>query len=173
MRDIQLFIKPLCIILCLGLFLSCTNNNRNGDKGYIQFPEELIQINSKDSLIKFDHKDKLIVVLVNGECQACYSEIYRWEKLITDNPNIFTGIPIHFILHGQNFKIPKRMLNKPGLQNFTFWLDNMNHFITKNKIKPDPFFNTFLIDQNNRIEIRGNPVYSSEILSHYEAILYN
>ena len=40
-----------------------------------------------------------------------------------------------------------------------------------NKFNDDPMFQTFLLDQNNKILLIGNPIYNAEIKTLYQNIL--
>ena len=111
-----------------------------------------------------------IIVLVNGGCSSCHSEIWLWQNLVSKNDEM-KKVPIAFIIFGNNFNPNNRLMNSKKLRQFFFFRDTDSKILKGNGIKPDKFFNSFLIDGENRIIIPGNPTLSNSMLANYKAAI--
>ena len=123
---------------------------------------------SFDTLI---HNNSLkISVLINGSCNSCHSEIWLWQNLVSKNVEL-KKVPIAFIIFGNNFNPSYRLMSSKRLQQFFFFRDTESKILVENMIKPDKFFNSFLIDGKNKIIIPGNPTSSNSMLENYKTAI--
>lgn len=57
------------------------------------------------------------------------------------------------------------------LTKFNFYLDKKGKIIKLNRIKPDNFFSVYLLSENNKILIPGNPVFSEKLTNDYIRVI--
>lgn len=170
-KHIALVSFTIILYLCITGTYSCSNKS---NAGVISIPSSLkhidITTSKEDNLVTIGEAKK-IFVLISGSCTACYSDFFNWDKLVDANTELFKEIPIYFIIYGKSFNVPERVLRKASFSRFTFLRDETNSFIKENRLQPDFIFNSFLVDEHNKIIIPGNPTRSEEILKQYIALL--
>ena len=170
MRRLPIVLNVL--LLSLALFSSCRSRTHEV-KTHLNLPDNLKGMEygkqlSTESLSLF--APLKIIVLVNGGCSSCHSEIWLWENLVSKNDEL-KKVPIAFIIFGNNFNPSNRLMNSKRLQQFFFFRDSKSKILEENRIKPDKFFNSFLIDGENKIVIPGNPTSSKNMLEKYKAAI--
>jgi len=170
MRRLPIVLNVL--LLSIALFSSCRSRTYEV-KTHLNLPDNLKameygnQISTESLSLIAPLK---IIVLVNGGCSSCHSEIWLWENLVSKNDEL-KKVPIAFIIFGNNFNPSNRLMNSKRLQEFFFFRDIDSKILEENGIKPDKFFNSFLIDEENKIIIPGNPTTSNSMLANYKAAI--
>lgn len=135
----------------------------------IIFPESLV-LYANDSTNEFDKdyflKNRIkIVSIIDGDCGVCLDELGKWEKLIMNN--LFPKASYVFIIKSFNqFETFKYLVDDNLF--YPLFLDVNNDFFNGNRIPQDKRYQTFLLDETNKIRLVGNPVYSKEIEKFYK-----
>ena len=152
--------------------MSCNSASERHDNNYFKFSKSLktIDYGTRTSAQEFKTEAcNKLVVLINADCSLCYSEIWQWEKLVRKH-EFLQKVPLAFIIYGETFKPNLRLMKGSGMLRLTFLRDSLSSTLKGNSLERDKFFNSFLLDKNNRIVIRGNPTLSEKVLHNY--ILY-
>jgi hypothetical protein len=168
-------IDHLPLIVGFIVIIGCQDRRepKNMSDGYFRLPSTIRTIDKGARLPVEDFvgaRQTKIVVLVNTNCSLCLSEIWQWERLVSKYDE-FRGIPIAFIIYGKTSLGNSRLLNNPHFGSFTFFRDSLSAILGANNLKADRFFNTFLLNSENRIIIPGNPNLSDQTLNNLIAYL--
>lgn len=108
---------------------------------------------------KYENKKRIICYLSN-ECNLCIEELIYWKSIIEECERYH--VDISFYIKIEDWDHINRLLKA---WNFThpIKIDSNGEFEKLNSYVYDPSFNTFLIDENNKVILFGNPVKSERI----------
>jgi hypothetical protein len=170
--------------LGLLLFYACNGNRRpQADNpvsrfigSEIQF-DGLLSFNMPDgetlaSMLK-DAQNSIIVYIDSSSCEDCSIsralnirgfELELKQKLIGD-------IPFLFIFNTQDIWTLEKRLHDFGFYHYYF-VDYESTFLRKNKIPADKRFHTFLLDENNKVVLVGNPSTNQKVRDLYNKVLH-
>jgi len=164
--------KQLCGILCiLFLFTSCDKNK--------EFKDLLTQIQEKEIILPIDSMAcignveqqihfpyKIVVYTDSTECSSCLiSSLDQWNPLLDKLENYGGKVGLYFIFNPAHkdmdaVKYSVKAMNASGL----LYMDTLDLFLHRNAFIPkDAAMHTFLLDDNNKILLVGNPLYNKEI----------
>ena len=130
------------------------------------------KIMGEDTIIPhiLDHKYKILTYIDTTGCTACRLKLFDWKLFIKELNTFSEDIAFLFVIHSKNYQEFEdiQKANKfiyPVFYDYNANLKNINNFPN------DPNFQTFLLDQNNKVLIIGNPVTNNNIRQLYEYIL--
>lgn len=113
-------------------------------------------------------KDKKIVTRFEGDCPSCVASITAWEKIhdaITEKNSNIKFIFYVEIIREETYKELKRKLNFADYVIF----DQKGSFFKYNLLQ-FPYGledQTFLLDEDNKIVLFGNPAVKPELINKY------
>lgn len=115
-------------------------------------------------------KNKKVVTFIDGTCSSCVNDIKVWNKFLdkvskisekdkplikivvsTNNPEFFTNVVM------SDLDVPSEMI----------CFDKANSFYLKNNIIDDKNFQTFLLNEENRVILTGNPAKDYKVNEMY------
>ena len=158
------------LILCLGLaIISC---------GRMKDVRQLQRMYGKEidlSILSLSSQSlrgpKIIVFYGRDECSQCQlGQISDWNEIILQLDSTRLSVPIYFIIAPSEKDISKirRMVEDLKLHHYQIKIDSTNQFIRQNVIIPsDALFHTFLLDEQNRIIVVGNPLFNDKLWNLY------
>ena len=125
----------------------------------IIFPEEI----SKQIPMQY----KILNYIDTNGCSMCRLKLYEWKLLKEELDSLHMSLPIIFIAHLENYKALTAMqkINKfpiPIIRDTSGYMIEQNHFPS------NPLLQTFLLDENNRVLIIGNPIHNRQIWELYK-----
>ncbi len=173
--------RKISFFLCL-LLISCHQTTVSENEQYInkvlgtqiKLPKERdVEIKSITNHInngcELNHKNKKkIICYLSNECNICIEELIYWKSIIEECEKYH--VDISFYIKIKDWDHINRLLKA---WNFThpIKIDSNGEFEKLNSYVYDPSFNTFLVDENNKIILFGNPVKSERIkVMFYEFI---
>lgn len=130
----------------------------------IIFPESLKQ--NKNSVSIFDLKRNKIVSYLDGNCPSCLYELIQWDSLKNDFDSIQLMNSIVFIIYTEDQKNLHYYIESNNIC-FSFFEDDSNAFYSTNKIPKNRLFHTFLLDEENKVKLIGNPLYNKRLMGIY------
>lgn len=165
--------KYICIILLL-IILGCKNKGRKEEllefySKTIQLPDlNYYNLNGIDT-INVDimkSKLKLIIYFDSINCTSCYiSKLIYWKPFIEYSCSLRDELSLVFVLFPPNseketikFKLMSYPIDYPVLIDKNGDFEKLNPHLPKNKA-----MHTFLLDENNKVILVGNPLYNKEI----------
>jgi len=172
----------LFLLAALIVFISC-ETRRNGDKDKdklkqalsmwigkeIFLPKDLeIKAREKDTICNdiFSKKFKVLIYVDSIGCTACKFKLFEWGEIIKKVLKNNSNVSFLFYVHSNDYvKLEEfTQINKfiyPIIYDKADKLNRLNHL-------PDNLrFHTFLLNQNNKIVLVGNPVGNPKLLDLY------
>jgi hypothetical protein len=105
------------------------------------------------------------VVYIDATCFTCAEDLISWSKIIKDiEQDKFDYL---FYLHTNELEVLEPYIKRWGFY-LPFIIDTENTFFYENKINIEKLFQAMLIDENNKVLLIGNPVYSEDMLTLYK-----
>jgi len=136
--------------------------NLAGNKLYLPGIDTLNVLND----LKYNHY-LVIVSFIDGNCGVCIWDLSEWKRLIDDFKR-YKDLSYLFYVNSIDYdsflNYEKREINFP----LPLINDEENAFIKKNKLSSNKLYQTFLIDENNKVILVGNPLLSKEIKKLYQ-----
>lgn len=105
-----------------------------------------------------------IATYINGSCPQCLFELEEWKRIIEDQA--FKEVSFHFYIKTTNINQMISILKEISFDYPTI-IDTSNQFFILNKLSEDKNLQTFLLNENNKIVIVGNPIYGEQIKDFY------
>lgn len=176
----------ICILVTIFLLIvfSCKENTSNEIISIVEkwnnreiiYPHHVsFTILGEDTIQAFPvqgNKYSILTYVDSIGCMSCKLQLREWMAFIDElDSQSKSSIPVYFFLRPKN---KKEMINILKRDQFRYpvcideqdSLNALNHF-------PDAIsFNTFLLDQNNRVIAMGNPILNSQIKKLYFSILF-
>ena len=144
-------------------------NNSKLTEQYIQFPDSALILlkNGKKVITKdfFNNLKPKLIHIVNAECTGCLNNIFEWDQFVRNHTRNFT-----IILWIENYPIGNSDILKtlPVNKNIHYYTDYKTIFSQLNNLKSYNLHEkTFLLNANNRIVIKGNPMINKSLLDLY------
>ena len=155
-------------------FTSC-NNSRNEILLIVQewqgkeilFPENIVFTIHGIDTVAYEipiSPHKIVVYIDSVGCMACRFHFDRWNKLIAEIDVLTNAtVPVLFFFHAVanprniSMHLQRDSLNVPVVFDLQDELNRLNQFPTHHQ------FQTFLLDENNRVVLIGNPINNPAI----------
>ena len=170
--------KLISVICLVSLCLSCTNEyNKDTIANIVQewqgrefkFPrKEVFSTSTEDTRpLNFVNKYKIITYTDSIGCVPCRMQLKQWSRLANTLDSLTTSrvLVIKYVCP-QNITDLKYDLTRDGYRHpvcidLSDSLNKLNHF------PKDDRFRCFLLDENNRVILIGNPVQNPKIKDLY------
>ncbi|MCQ2975509.1 MAG: DUF1573 domain-containing protein [Bacteroidales bacterium] len=172
--ELLISMKLYYFVIFLLLFFGCKNTDIKDNyllfnNKKIIFPSSFIgKSYSNDSIcIDYNKKLKIVNYIDTLGCISCKSQLPLWRNLISFLYNLdSTNISFLFYVHPKTLSDAKVLIGKdkfeyPVIFDLKDSLNKLNHFPS------DERFHCFLLDENNRVILIGNPVQNPKIKELY------
>ena len=176
--------QTLFYILLAVLFVcSCKDNKRKEDATKIvnewigkeiKFPENIpCYVSDRKTLSEFCdenfHKEyKILMYVDSAGCSACRLMLSQWKQLIEEADSLFPG-RVGFLpffqpknIHDINYLFARDGFNYPVFMDFNNKINQLNQFPGATP------YQCFLLDNNNRVLVVGNPSLNLKIWELYK-----
>lgn len=168
------------IILLLALF-SCKNSNKSKiasvlhewDGKEVLFPKcPVFTIQGKDTVsFSTSAKFKILTYIDSAGCLSCKLHLDKWKELINELDSTMPKMPKFLFFFSPEKK--RDLLSILKIEQFLHpicideegTLNSLNHFPT------EMAFQTFLLDENNKVLAIGNPVHNYKVKELYLKII--
>ena len=174
--------KKLYLILLLSYLCSCQEsreeamlrlvNEWNGKE--IKFPSRSVfTIQGKDTVdFKFQDADYKVVTYIDSVgCTSCKLQLPRWKELMAEVDSLTDGnVPFLFYFHPKDMK-ELRYLTRRDAFTYPVCLDGQDELNRLNRFPTDMLFQTFLLDNDNKVVAMGNPVLNPNIKNLYIEVI--
>lgn len=121
-----------------------------------------------DSIVgDFNKHNKMTMVVYSdtSDCSMCYiNHLDQWNELLPLEKK-YKGLRFVFIIEARSNEQKSLLNNLTGCNlNHTIYVDNSYSFRRNNSnIPEDAAFHTFLLDENNKVILVGNPLHNEKI----------
>ncbi|MBR4264588.1 MAG: DUF1573 domain-containing protein [Bacteroidales bacterium] len=116
------------------------------------------EINFVGIPISFNAKYKVVNYVNHFGCTPCRLHQTQWNLLISELDSL-KQVQVVFIVESDSTKL--------GETSLPIYYDSLNVFCTLNHLPEDERFHCFLLDENNRVVLIGNPVQNPKIKDLY------
>lgn len=171
--------KHIYLLVLVVLIMSCSTGVEEKLGGIINstivFHEKDLFCWNSDSvysaLLSADARLTLIVYADSSECTQCYlSQMEHWRKY-TELERTSNGLwRVIFIIEGKYSEIPK-VDGMVGLKHPIYFDQEFSFRHFNPQIPPEHIFHTFLLDDDNKIILVGNPLRNERIESMLDSII--
>jgi hypothetical protein len=128
-----------------------------------------ILINKKLSIPKedpFHSINKKILTFISGDCEKCIYNLREWSILL-DSIKTNNNIKLIVIILTSDIEQFVEKFNQDIPKEIIPYFDVYFKFLTTYNLPDDWALRTFLLDNNNRVLLIGNPIYNSKLKKLY------
>ncbi|WP_281814642.1 DUF1573 domain-containing protein [Parabacteroides goldsteinii] len=173
----------LIILVLLPIFFSCKNEQKEKEKEkqimelvnewqgkQIVFPENSIFTRYLTDTTDYQipqSEYKVLIYVDSIGCTSCKLQLHKWKELIEYTDSVTQNkVPFLFFFHPKDAKEIRYLLKRDGFDR-PICIDLDDRLNKLNKFPADMTFQTFLLDQNNKVAILGNPVHNTAVKELY------
>lgn len=164
----------LCFLVFITFFLFC--NNRKIDSVFSEWMDKEIRMPSNcvwtvlcSDTVEFNITTRLKVLsyIDSIGCLRCKSQFPLWVDFIREVQSICdTATSFCFFIHPNRYFEARNVILKDSFP-YPVCIDLYDSINTLNKFDADERFHCFLLDENNRVLVIGNPVQNPKIKELY------
>lgn len=136
----------------------------------ILFPERMVYSRFLEDTVHFKTQNcklKVLVYVDSTGCTGCKLQLPKWKTFIAQVDSLTESyIPFIFVFQSQDRDYLRTMLKQNNFD-YPVCTDSENKFNGLNHFPNDITFQTFLLDENNRIKVIGNPIHNLSIQELY------
>lgn len=168
------------IIIASLMFYSCqTNKSSTEVQSVIEewigkeivFPQEVPCISmSQDSTIipPASTPYKILVYTDSTGCTSCKLDLCKWNMLIKEVKNDMQNlVSFQFYFHPKDIRELLFLFQRDRFK-YPLYIDNNNLLAKLNKLPSDTRFQTFLLDNNNKVLLIGSPANNPKVWNLYK-----
>lgn len=173
-----LLMRTIFIFVYILLFVSCQNSDKSRiarmidewDGKEIIYPDDLVFTTMGEDTAKWFLKDSRYTIVTYADsigCMGCKLKLPAWKDFISYLDSVSDhAVKVIFILHPRD---EKEMAHLIKYNNFLYpvCLDANDSFNKINKIPSNLAFQTFLLDNKNKVIAIGNPIHNPNVRTLY------
>ncbi len=173
-----LLMRTIFIFVYILLFVSCQNSDKSRiarmidewDGKEIIYPDDLVFTTMGEDTAKWFLKDSRYTIVTYADsigCMGCKLKLPAWKDFISYLDSVSDhAVKVIFILHPRD---EKEMAHLIKYNNFLYpvCLDTNDSFNKINKIPSNLAFQTFLLDNKNKVIAIGNPIHNPNVRTLY------
>ena len=170
--------RTIFIFVYILLFVSCQNSDKSRiarmidewDGKEIIYPDDLVFTTMVEDTAKWFLKDSRYTIVTYADsigCMGCKLKLPAWKDFISYLDSVSDhAVKVIFILHPRD---EKEMAHLIKYNNFLYpvCLDTNDSFNKINKIPSNLAFQTFLLDNKNKVIAIGNPIHNPNVRTLY------
>ena len=175
MRRIFVFNRKIALLAIMLIACSCAKNAqhklshiyRELLNKQILFHEDAAFVNSDLDTIKYslNRKIKIVNYVDSIGCLGCRLRLSDWNTFMDDFKD-YDDLQLITIINPRKISEAQYVIQRDSFW-FPVCIDLENIFFRLNKLPHDNLFHCFLLDENNRIVLIGNPVQNPQIRDLY------
>ena len=167
-KKIDFILVPL-IPLLLNLFSSCGNYKSNDTIQQYVVETLLFPQDMDEGLQKFKNLKKTkIVAYIDGSCLPCLEDLIEWDVFLKNASSRNYTKPIKIFIYSMNSDFLKHVIiEETDFSMDLIYFDRSNSFFNLNNLSNDKDFHAFLIDSQNNIIFKGNPIKNEKFQEMY------
>lgn len=136
----------------------------------VKFPQDITFTKFAIDTISYSYQDfkhKVLVYVDSTGCTPCKLKLDAWKFFIEEMDNLSkNSVGYLFYFADKNPKEIETMLRSENFD-FPVVVDQKNQLNQLNTFSKDENFHHFLLDEQNRVKIVGNPIYNAKIKELY------
>ncbi|WP_291527977.1 DUF1573 domain-containing protein [Bacteroides sp. UBA939] len=125
------------------------------------------------STILLDSEYKILLYVDSAGCMGCKLQLPRWDMMIKEFEYMSLNKPAFLLFFHQKNEKELSLLLKRENFNYPVFIDTKGEMGQLNNFPPQPDFQCFLLDRNNKVLLVGNPVKNIMIKELYVKTILN
>ncbi len=106
---------------------------------------------------------KILIYTDSTGCTSCKLHLYKWNTLIKEAEEELKGLSIFSSTFSLKNEKELRFLLKRDAFIYSAYMDSENLISKLNTLPSDPRFQTFLLDEENKVILIGNPTNNPKV----------
>ena len=168
----------LYILFLLFLLAACRENKKDQFARLVQewqgkeivFPQDMAFTRFVTEQVEYripDAEYKVLIYVDSTGCTSCKLQLPKWKELIAYVDSATNGnIPFIFVFQSKDDKELRYILKRDNFDR-PVYIDRDNRLNKLNQFPQEITFQTFLLDQDNRVKVIGNPVHNLAVKDLY------
>ena len=137
-------------------------------RGY--FPRRLGFHKTRKDTVEYElpHSSHKILMYVDSiGCTSCKQQLHKWKEFIEEVDSLTYGtVPVIFIFHPKDLREISYLLKRDGID-IPVCIDMADEINALNRFPTHQQFQTFLLDDENKVVFIGNPVHNLRVKEMY------
>lgn len=181
--------RPFIFVLIL-LFLSivlngCKNNNQKKEitqivkewqNKEVVFPANMIFTKYGKDTIEYEippSSYKILMYVDSIGCTSCKLQLHKWKEFIQEVDSLTYGaVPVIFVFHPKDLREISYLLKRDGID-VPVCVDVDDELNVINRFPSHQQFQTFLLNDENKVLYIGNPIHNTRIKEMYLSEISN
>ena len=170
--------RLLYILFLLFLLAACRENKKEQFARLVQewqgkeivFPQDMVFTRFVTEQVEYripDAEYKVLIYVDSTGCTSCKLQLPKWKELIAHvDSTTNSNIPFIFVFQSKDDKELRYILKRDNFAR-PVCIDRDSRLDKLNKFPQDITFQTFLLDQDNKVKVIGNPVHNLAVRDLY------
>ena len=135
----------------------------------LPLPDSILHKGQMTSIRKSGLKSNKLKIstYINGKCHSCIKGFSKWLDLI-DIANRSTNFNIVFYVYTNDKNEFKEYFYPSVIHDYPLIIDKKKQYLKSNEIPEFGQFKTFLLNNNNRVILVGNPINNEKLMKLYK-----
>lgn len=167
----------LLLLILLSLF-ACTDSRKEEITNFIKewngkeilFPEKSVFTIQGEDTVDFSFRNaeyKMVSYFDSLGCISCKLQLDRWSDFIHEMDSVTQNkVPFAMFFHPKDLNELKRITRKYQFD-YPVCFDEKDEFNSLNHFSRNPYFQTFLLDKDNKVLAMGNPIITPSVKELY------
>ncbi|WP_301421605.1 DUF1573 domain-containing protein [Bacteroides caecimuris] len=172
----------IAVLLVIFIAISCINSNLDGLEKKVKqwigkellFPKDVKFTILGTDTVKYDlsqSRYRIVSYIDSMGCISCKLQLKKWKELIMELDSIANHqVTVSLFIHSKNVRDVKLVLERAKFIH-PVCLDLDNSFYNLNNFPSELMFQTFLIDEKNKVLAIGNPIHNFKVKMLYWDII--
>lgn len=173
------------IFLLIGLFAGCEENRHKNEitkivqewqNKEIVLTSNLIFTKHGKDTIKYEIPSspyKILMYVDSIGCTSCKLQLHKWKEFIIEVDSLTHGtVPILFVFHPKDLREISYLLKRDGID-VPVCIDVGDKLNAINRFPAHQEFQTFLLNDENKVVFIGNPVHNLRVKEMYLSEITN
>lgn len=136
----------------------------------IVFPRKMVFTKYGKDTVEYElpHSSYKILMYVDSiGCTSCKLQLHKWKEFIEEVDSLTFGtVPVLFFFHPQDLREISYLLKRDGID-MPVCIDMADEMNALNRFPTHQEFQTFLLNEENKVVFIGNPAYNLRVKEMY------
>lgn len=163
----------ISIFFLTGLFIGCKENKQKKEitrivtewqNKEVVFPASLVFTKHGRDTVEYElprSSHKILVYVDSIGCTSCKLQLHKWKEFIEE-----VDVPVIFVFHPKDLREISYLLKRDGID-IPVCIDVEDKLNAMNRFPSHQEFQTFLLDDENKVVFIGNPVHNLRVKEMY------
>lgn len=185
MNSYKNILLSVSIFFLTGLFIGCKENKQKKEitrivqewqSKEVIFPANMIFTKYGKDTIEYEmplSSYKILMYVDSIGCTSCKLQLHKWKEFIQEVDSLTYGaVPVIFVFHPKDLREISYLLKRDGID-IPVYIDVEDKLNAINLFPAHQEFQTFLLDDKNKVVFIGNPVLNLRVKDMYLSEITN